>query len=270
MTTTSTSIAVPDLLLARESMEVALPDPTQTLSQDEEWFVVKLGDQWRQLRLHDYDEIFAIQGLYERVVCDILQTVSPEIISDLLEAALESNGVAPESLCVLDLGAGNGCVAEALHQRGIRKFVGVDISQPGALAADRDRPGLYNEYIVGDLRCLRSLDEDRLNQFNYTAMVCVAALGFSDIPPTVFASAFNRVEDNGWIVFTIKADFLEPKGDDSGFSKMIRVMIEKGILEVVSQKRYQHRVNTAGDGLEYVAFVGRKHASIDTSMAPVC
>lgn len=270
MTTTSMNVAVPELLLARDSMEVALPDPTRALTQDEEWFVVKLGDQWRQFRLHDYDEIYAIQGLYERVVCDILQTVSPEIISDLLEAALESEGVDPAKLCVLDLGAGNGCVAEALHQRGLRKFVGVDISQPGALAAERDRPGLYNEYIIGDLRNLRSLDEDRLNQFKYTAMVCVAALGFSDIPPTVFASAFNRVENDGWIVFTIKADFLEPKGDDSGFAKMIRAMIEKKTLEVVAQKRYQHRINTAGDGLEYVAFVGRKHASIDPNTVPIC
>jgi hypothetical protein len=37
-------------------------------------------------------------------------------------------------------------------------------------------------------------------------MTSVAALGFGDIPPEVFESAFELVEDGGWAAFTIKED----------------------------------------------------------------
>jgi predicted TPR repeat methyltransferase len=263
------TLVSPELALAREALEIALPDPTRDLTQDEEWFVVRIGDQWRRLRLHDYDEIFEVQGLYERVVYDILQTVSPEVVGDLFEEALRDAGQDPASMVVMDLGAGNGCVAEALSTRGLQTFVGVDISQPGALAAYRDRPGLYTDYVVADLCAPRACDQETLEQYKFNALACVAALGFGDIPPAVFAAAFNQIEDEGWIVFTIKADFLEAKVDGSGFAAMVRAMIKDGTLEIAAQKRYQHRVNTAGDGLEYVAFVGRKQNAINPGLVKV-
>lgn len=268
MTTQLSGVVTPEFLAAREALEIALPDPTRMLDQDEEWFLVHQDGEWKRLRLHDYDEVFAIQGLYERLVYDILQTRSPTVIRDIFAEALRRNGANPETLTVLDLGAGSGCVAEELKDLGIATFVGADISGPGAMAANRDRPGLYADYAVGDLCDLPTPESLKLEQYTFNAMTCVAALGFGDIPPAVFAEAFNRVEDSGWIVFTIKADFLEDRADQSGFSRMIRDLLDKGVLEVVEQQRYQHRVNTAGEGLDYVAFVGRKNAAITPDLIP--
>src|SRR3954463_15882501 len=131
-----------------------LPDEASaTASQDEEWCEVEVDGEPRRLRFHDYSEIYSIPGLYERLIYERLGCQSPRVIAGLLRNELASRGTDAADLRVLDLGAGNGIVAEELAEAGVEHFVGLDIIEEAAQAAERDRPGLYHVYVVPDLTC---------------------------------------------------------------------------------------------------------------------
>lgn len=258
ITTEQSITTYPDeLRKAVEDLEIALPAPGDKLEQDEEWVVVKDGGAWKRVRLHDYDQTYSVQGLYERWVYEIFQCRSPQKIRELLSVALDEAGESAEDLVVLDLGAGNGYVADEFRTMGAGEFVGLDIVPEAAMAAERDRPGLYDNYVVGDVTNLRDADEKILAQHRFNCLTCVAALGFGDIPTAVFINTFNRIVDDGWISFNIKTDFLN-ENDQSGFSVLIRRMLKEGVLDLVKREEYTHRVSTDGKPLRYEAFIGRK------------
>ena len=251
----------PKLHQAIERLEIAMPVPDTSMAQDEEWVVVNDGGDWRKIRLHDYHEVFAIPGLYEKWVYEVFRCGSPRKIRELLTQAFKDSGTDPASISVLDLGAGNGCVAEELLKLGITDFVGIDIVPEAAASAERDRPGLYKDFVIDDLTNPSAQSVATLDRHSYNCLTCIAALGFGDIPPEVFAAACNRIDNNGWIAFTIKPDFLT-EADPSGFSRLIRRMLEEDILDVSQREKYLHRVSTDGDKLCYEAFIGRKKADI--------
>ncbi len=241
---------------------VAIPEPGLSLTQDAEWCVVRLNENWRQIRFHDYARLYRIPGLYERLFYDILKCDSPRTVRRLLEKCLGSEEVPPSGLRVLDLGAGNGMVGEQLAALGVPLIVGVDIIAEAAEAATRDRPGVYDDYLVADMTCLTTEELSRLVQFEFNCLTCVAALGFNDIPPEAFVKAYNLVSDGGWIAFNIKEDFLAEQ-DESGFSCLIREVIRRDLFEIHEQRKYRHRLATDGSELHYVAVVGRKLGDVD-------
>lgn len=61
-------------------------------------------------------------------------------------------------LRVLDLGAGNGMMGEALKKQEISRLVGVDIIPEAYEATIRDRPGLYDAYYIEDFT---KLDDEK-------------------------------------------------------------------------------------------------------------
>ena len=243
------------------SLEIALPSPNESLEQDEEWVVVRSERGWRKIRLHDYGDVFAVQGLYEKWVYEILGCRSPMEVRRFFGETLRDEGVDPGSLVALDLGAGNGIVAEELSKIGITRWVGVDIYEQAAKGAERDRPGLYDDFVVGDLTRLSEEQSRKLDRHTFTCLTCVAALGFGDIPPEVFGTAYNHVEDGGWIAFTIKEDFVGAR-DKSGFSALLERMVETGVMEIARREPYVHRVTADGQELIYHAFIGRKRRDI--------
>jgi SAM-dependent methyltransferase len=231
-------------------------DSDAELTQDEEWCEVLLDDDWTRIRFHDYGDIYAVEGLYEHLFSVRLRCQSPSVVATLLAEAVEQAGDDPARLSVLDLGAGNGMVGEALREHGFRELTGVDITPEAAEAVERDRPGLYADYHVCDL-----LDPpEELGEAEFGAMTSVAALGFGDVPPEVFKAAFDRVEDGGWVAFTIKEDFLDRGEDDSGFSGMIAGMLRSGEIDERGRRRYRHRLDVAGDPIHYVAIAGVKRS----------
>lgn len=238
-----------------------MPVPRPGIDQDEEWLVYRSPNGWREIRLHDYGEVYSVPGLYEKWVYDVFACQSPQKVAALLIPTLQAAGQRPEDLRVLDLGAGNGFVAEVLRERGIESFVGVDIFPEAAAAAERDRPGLYSDYVVGDLTALPPEGSDRLDSFRPNCLTCVAALGFGDIPPAVFVEAFNRIEPEGWVAFTIKRDFVQTE-DRSGFAALIRRMAADGVIDHVAREPFVHRVSTSSDEIVYEAFIGRKRADV--------
>ncbi|MGP1345278.1 MAG: class I SAM-dependent DNA methyltransferase [Phycisphaerales bacterium] len=259
LTPTGAAAEPSSLRQAIQSLEMALP--ADTMEQDEEWVVVKHKGAWRKIRLHDYDDVFAVPGLYEKWVYEHLKCSSPQKVRDLLARSFVRERVDPATIVALDLGAGNGFVAEELSDMGIKRFIGVDIVPNAAVAAERDRPGLYEDFIIGDMLNLNESSLRRLDTHRYTLMTCVAALGFGDIPTAVFAAAYNRVIEGGWVAFNIKSDFLE-EADPSGFSKLIRTMLAENRLDLESRESYVHRLAPDGSELIYDAFVGRKRGEI--------
>jgi predicted TPR repeat methyltransferase len=250
------------LASARAALRVALPEPSSKFDQDDEWCVVQQADgAWREFRFHDYHHIFDVPGLYEKIFYDVLGCDSPRFMVGLLTEALAVAGEDTRSLRVLDLGAGNGIMAEELRAVGAEHAVGVDILSEARDAAERDRPGLYADYLVADLTALDDAGRRRLAEHRLNALTVVAALGFGDIPPQAFCTAYEAVEDGGWIVLTIKDAFLE-ESDTSGFAKMIRSGLEDGSLEIVRRERFQHRLATDATPLLYEGIVARKRGRL--------
>ncbi len=248
-------------------IEIALPPPAVSLCQDREWCVVEVDGQWKKIRFHDYDEIYAIPGLYEAIFYDVLQCNSPVQIRKMLQRCIRTARIAPGDLRVLDLGAGNGMVGEELASIGVRHMVGVDIIRAAAAATRRDRKDIYDDYLVLDMTDLSDRDLLRMKSFDLNCLTCVAALGFGDIPPAAFANAYNLIAQGGWVAFNIKSDFLE-LSDPSGFAGLIRRMIKEGLLSIQTQEQYEHRLATNGDPLLYTAFVGVKNRDVPAAWQP--
>ena len=232
-------------------------DDEAAASQDTEWCEVMVGDERRTIRFHDYHEIYEVPGLYEQIFHDHLQCASPDVVAELLAEQLVAADVDAKTLTALDVGAGNGLVGEQIQALGVPSIVGVDIIEAAATAAARDRPAVYDDYVVCDLTALD--DDERARLGEPTLLTLVAALGFDDIPPEAFSEAYAAAATGAWIAFNIKADFLE-EDEESGFRGLIRRMVREGSLEVLARRRYVHRLSIAGEPLEYVAVVGRNSA----------
>ena len=89
----------------------------------------------------------------------------------------------------------------------------------------------------------------------------MAALGFGDIPPAALRTAYDLVDDGGWVVLTLKDAFLDDD-DPAGFGGLIRASIASGALEVVREERFRHRLATDASPLVYVGIVARKRANL--------
>jgi predicted TPR repeat methyltransferase len=235
---------------------IRLPDVGRRLEQDEEWCEVTVGGQPRRIRFHDYGEIYDVPGLYEQLFCDRLECSSPSRVVGLLCDVLRDRDLVPTDLRVLDLGAGNGMVADELRTRGAGSVVGIDIIPEARWAAERDRPGIYADYLVADMTRLEQASEARLREAKPNCLTAVATLGFGDTPPRAFTTAMRLIETPGWLAFNIKETFLKEQ-DESGFSRLIRDLARREVVRFEAYRRYRHRRSVSGEALYYVAMVAR-------------
>lgn len=227
------------------------------LTQDEEYCLVKT-DRWeRRIRFHDYGEVYNIPGLYEHIFYEKLECQSPSIMGKLLDHEVSRQGMEMEALSVLDVGAGNGIMGEVLSESGVNSLVGVDILPEAAKAAERDRPGLYDAYYPVNLLQPPVEVWEQLESTEFNCLTMIAALGFGDIPPPVFATAFNLIADGGFVTFNLKEDFLEAK-DPTGFAGLIRKMSVEEQMDIRVEVRYVHRLSISGEPLFYRGIVGQK------------
>lgn len=244
-----------------DGFRLALPDPSQSYEQDQEWFLLDRDGTWEEIRFHDYGRIYSVPGLYERLFYEILECGSPRKVRQLLDAELTRAGADPAALRALDLGAGNGIMGQELRALGVRRVVGVDILPEAAEAARRDRPDTYDHYLVADMSRLPAPQRELLAGLELNLLTSVAALGFGDIPPEAFRAAYNLVADGGWVAFTLKDSFYT-EGDVSGYHAMLRRATAEGVLELTAEERYPHRRATNREQLLYTALVGRKRGDI--------
>jgi hypothetical protein len=241
-------------------LQIEYPGKDCLLDQDEEWFHLKTETGQKRIKVHEYDRVYNVPGLYEEVVYNKLQCDSPNVISNLLKETMAQHGSGDAALRVLDFGAGNGISGEALQEEiETEALVGVDIIEAAKKAAGRDRPGLYDDYYVMDLSQLEIEDKRTLEHWELNALVTIAALGFGDIPTQAFVNSFNLMPDGSWVAFNIKDRFLS-NSDDTGYSEMLQEMIGSS-LQVYRKHRYCHRLSMAGEPLHYYAIIGRKEDS---------
>lgn len=247
-------------------IKLHLPSPRdgEVLDQDEEWCEVEIGGERRRIRFHDYASIYDVPGLYEQLFSEVLECCSPDVVCELLSEELDQAGTDPGTLTALDFGAGNGMVGERLTRIGLRSIVGIDLLPEAHAAAVRDRPEIYDDYRVLDLTALRPADRTELEGHGFDCLVCVAALGFGDVPPTAFAEAFNLVASSGWLAFNLHKRFLDDD-DPAGFGALIQRMLAGGVIEQRARTCYTHRISVAGKPLDYVAIVATKQRDVPLS-----
>lgn len=237
------------------------PQKEHVLSQAEAYFSVVENGKSLRLRFHDYDEIFSRPGLYEQLFYDRLKCTSPQKVTELLQRSLSSALQTCSELRVIDLGAGNGIMAERLRGVGVSRIVGADIIPEAREAAYRDRPFVYDDYVVADFTKLSGEQRAELKDWNFDCLTSVAALGFGDIPPSAFYEALKLVATNGWVAFNIKESFLD-HSDTTGFSHFMRELIFSEYLDIYQLERYTHRLSMEGVRLNYFALIARIVAPI--------
>lgn len=237
------------------------PEQEHDLAQDEAYFNLSEDGIARRILFHDYDRIFSKPGLYEQLFYERLKCISPKKVSELLQDSLISERVSCSELRVLDLGAGNGMMADRLRNLGVARIVGADILPEARDAALRDRPTAYDDYVVADFTDLSDDRHEELTEWRFDCLTSVAALGFGDIPPKAFFAAMKFLRTDGWLAFNIKETFLD-HSDNAGFSRFIRELIFSEYLDVYQLERYTHRLSMEGVPLKYYALVGRLTESI--------
>jgi len=240
-------------------------DLNSKADQDEEWCEVITKDKKHRIRFHDYDELYEIPGLYEKLFYDTLECCSPSYMVNMLEDVANEWDVELNSFKVLDVGAGNGMVGDELRHRGVRKVIGVDIIKEAKQATLRDRPGVYENYRVADLTNLTKSDEEALRKHNLNCLITVAALGYGDIPPLAFLKALDLISTPAWLAFNIKEDFLH-ESDQSGFSQLIRQLIQQDYIQPQCYRRYRHRLSISGEPLYYIAMIAKKHKPVTSEL----
>ncbi|SMC22357.1 Methyltransferase domain-containing protein [Desulfacinum hydrothermale DSM 13146] len=247
--------------MKRHQCRIVFPKVSDVLDQDQEWIFVERNGRMQKIRLHNYGDLYRIPGLYEELFYEKLGCDSPNVVCRLLARAMERHG-GPDSLRVLDFGAGNGMVAEKLNElRNCEFLVGIDILEEAKEAAERDRPGLYDRYMVLDLAQLDEFNRKRLQSYGFNTLVTVAALGFNDIPSRAFLNAFNLMRKGSWIAFNIRDKFLS-QGDDSGYRTLLE-RLQDTCFRILDQTDYCHRRSITGRELCYRAIVGQKTADAD-------
>lgn len=258
-TLTTDLISMSNHAMERYSIRLPATDLSREVESDA-WFYLDKPKGTEKIRFHDYATIYNEPGLYEQIFYDRLKCTSPDKLAGLLNKATSIVGDNIHGLRVLDLGAGNGMMAESLYDYGISRIVGSDIIEEARAACERDRPGLYDDYVVADFTNLDQELREGFRRWRFNCLTTVAALGYNDIPIPAFREAFNLIEDDGWIVFNIKETFLG-KSDTSGFSRFIKELISGEFLHVHHIERYRHRYSIEGNPLYYHAVIGRKTAA---------
>lgn len=252
-----------------DDYSIIFPDiQSQKLDQDKEYCILK-GDNGaveQRIRFHDYGKIYSIPGLYERLFYKRLKCTSPSTICGYLKEVIDNSDAELSNLKVLDLGAGNGMVGEELNRLGVKKICGIDIEDNAKIAMERDRPYIYKKYFIEDISNMSVSLREELGSESFNCMTTVAALGFGDIPTKAFIEGFNLLSTPAWVAFNIKESFLSDC-DSSGFSILIKKMIDEGVLDIQIQERYRHRLSIEGNPLYYVALVGRKLANVSVDWA---
>jgi SAM-dependent methyltransferase len=206
------------------------------------------------VHLHDYPRLYAVSGLYEHVVQQLLGCRSPQVAADALGRAVRGLGLQPRRLRVLDLGAGTGLVGELLRELGFFEVIGLDALEEARAACLRDRPGVYRDYLVGDLADPSTELSAQLRGFRPDALVAAGAFGGTHAPPRALANALALLPSGAPVVFTIDRRWLRTD-DPGGFGTAVARLVDSGTHGLLERTSFQHRLTTTGTPIQYELIV---------------
>jgi hypothetical protein len=243
--------------MALSEAVVRLIGPPQA---DGEYVVLRATNgEEKIVHLHDYERIYNVPGLYEHIVQAMLRCRSPQVAADGLAHALVQLGLDPAEIVLLDLGAGTGMVGELARGLGVRTVIGVDALEAACAACLRDRPGMYRDYLVGDLASPQPELLRRLRRHRPTALISAGAFGGTHAPPAALLNALEPLPAGAAVVFTIAERWMKTDGV-GGFGEALSALLTSGRLTLLRGSRFQHRLSTTGSPIHYelvVAATGR-------------
>lgn len=202
------------------------------VSQNSEWCELVEGDTITRIRFHEHAQVLSRPRLYDQLFGgpdSETRFVSPQVMAGLLREQLplvlrgKSNGDGKAQLRVLDLGAGNGMIGEEIrsvvrHHGDNRSLadstiiVGVDLLPEAKAATDRDRPGVYDVYVVAHIEEYVKLPpsdpiEATLFSQGFNVLTSISALGFGDSTVGAFKASISLLEIGGLVAFNLKKGF---------------------------------------------------------------
>jgi hypothetical protein len=210
-----------------------------------------------ELRLHDYERVYSLPGVYEQIVHERLGCRSPAEIAEMLGTAADGLGIARATLRVLDVAAGNGLSGAALAAAGMRPVVGTDIVPAAQAAALRDRPDTYEQYLTLDLLNLSEAEVREVRELRLRAVCCVAPVGehSQQLPAAALAAAVLLVEPDALVAYMHDLTFGTPDPITPGFW---RGELGSGTsAELLARRRYLHRYRIDGSPYEMEGLVWR-------------
>lgn len=200
-----------------------------------------------RMRIHEYERVFAVPGLYEEVVQHRLACRAPGIVAELMATGADALGWDRGDVRVLDLGAGNGVSGEALAAVGLRPVAGVDILPAARDAALRDRPGLYATYLAVDLTALSDADARALGDLRPNAISIVGAVGHGHLPAAALSAALGLLSGEALLAYGMEPSLDEPTAAAAAeVAELIDALREEGRLRELQRRPYRHRLTAAG------------------------
>jgi hypothetical protein len=210
-----------------------------------------------ELRLHDYERLYALPGLYEQIVQERLGCRSPTEIASMLAAAVDRIGWDHAQVRVLDLAAGNGVSGEALAAHGLAPVLGTDIVAAARDAALRDRPDVYDGYLTLDLLELSAGDQRAVRELRLNALACVAPVGNASqqLPPPALVAAVKLLTPDAVIAYMHDGTLGVP---DAVTPQLWAEQLGSGTrAELLQRRRYVHRYTVNGEPFEMEGVVWR-------------
>lgn len=210
----------------------------------EEWIEYGPAHDRRRVGFHDYAALYSVPGLYERVFHDELEMCSADVVVGLYADTLAQLDRDPAHERVLDLGAGSGLGGALLRDDvGVAAVVGLDLEPAARIAAEREHPGVYEDFLVADLSASPT-SLDALAEKGFTALVAVSAIGVGHIPLELLADTIRRVlPAGGLFAFAVATEL-------PGFLDELFDLVEADRL---ASREYVHRRQTDGTPHEAVA-----------------
>jgi predicted TPR repeat methyltransferase len=214
-----------------------------------------------ELRLHDYERLYELPGVYEQIVQERLGCRSPDEIASMLGAAVDALGWDRAQTRVLDVAAGNGVSGQALVAQGLRPVIGTDIVPSAREGALRDRPGVYDTYLTLDLLALTPDHEGAIRVRHPDVLACVAPVGehSQQLPPVALAAAAGLLAPDALVAFMHDPTFGTPDQITPAF--WVDRLGPGTRAEVLERRRYLHRYTVNGAPFEMDGVVWRLRRS---------
>jgi hypothetical protein len=208
------------------------------------------ADREEIVHLHSYERIYRVPGLYEHIVQDLLRCRSPQVAVDALARALATLRLDPARLALLDLGAGTGLVGELVKGLGVTTVVGLDSLAGAREACLRDRPGVYADYLVGDLTASDPTLLAQLRARRPDGLIAAGAFGGTHMPPEALARSLALLPERAPVVFTIHERWTA-SDEPGGFQTPLAELLASGRLRLLERSRFEHRITTTGEPIVY-------------------
>jgi hypothetical protein len=210
-----------------------------------------------ELRLHDYERIYELPGVYEQIVQERLGCRSPDEIASMLGDTVDALGWDRAQTRVLDVAAGNGVSGQALAAQGLRPVIGTDIVPSARDGALRDRPGVYDTYLTLDLLALTADQEEAIRSRHPNVLACVAPVGehTQQLPPAALAAAAGLLAPDALVAYMHDPTFGTPDQVTPAF--WVDRLGPGTRAEVLERRRYLHRYTVNGAPFEMDGVVWR-------------